>query len=50
MNSSSGTQKLEFTTQLFFDLALILTIMANAPHNTRGNPHTTNAADDIYIC
>lgn len=46
--SSSGTQTSEFTTQLFFDPALTLTIMANAPYNTRGNPDTTNSADNIY--
>jgi protocatechuate 3,4-dioxygenase beta subunit len=46
--SSSGTQTFEFTTQLFFDPALTLTIMAKAPYNTRGNPDTTNATDNIY--
>jgi protocatechuate 3,4-dioxygenase beta subunit len=46
--SSSGTQTFEFTTQLFFDRALTLTIMANASYNTRGNPDTTNSADNIY--
>ena len=46
--SSSGTQTFEFTTQLFFDPALTVTIMAKAPYNTRGNPDTTNATDNIY--
>ena len=46
--SSSGTQTFEFTTQLFFDPALTLTVMAKAPYNTRGNPDTTNATDNIY--
>jgi len=46
--SSSGAQTFEFTTQLFFDPALTLTIMAKAPYNTRGNPDTTNATDSIY--
>lgn len=46
--SSSGVQTFEFTTQLFFDPALTLTIMAKAPYNTRGNPDTTNATDSIY--
>jgi len=46
--SSSGTQTFEFTTQLFFDPALTLTIIGSAPYNTRGNPDTTNATDNIY--
>ena len=46
--SSSGGKTFEFTTQLFFDPALILTVMAKAPYNTRGNPDTTNATDNIY--
>ena len=46
--SSSGAATFEFTTQLFFDPALTLTIMANAPYNTRGNPDTTNSTDNIY--
>jgi protocatechuate 3,4-dioxygenase beta subunit len=47
-DSSSGGTTFEFTTQLFFDPALILTVMAKAPYNTRGNPDTTNATDNIY--
>jgi len=46
--SSSGGKTFEFTTQLFFDPALSLTVMAKAPYNTRGNPDTTNATDNIY--
>ena len=46
--SSSGGKTFEFTTQLFFDPALTLTVMAKAPYNTRGNPDTTNATDNIY--
>ncbi len=46
--SSSGTQTFEFTTQLFFDPALTLQVMANSPYNARGNPDTTNSADNIY--
>lgn len=46
--SSSGTQTFEFTTQLFFDPALTLTIMGKSPYNTRGNPDTTNTSDRIY--
>ncbi len=46
--SSSGGKTFEFTTQLFFDPALTLTVMAKAPYNTRGNPDTTNPTDNIY--
>lgn len=46
--SSSGSETFEFTTQLFFDPALTLQVMANAPYNTRGNPDTTNSTDNIY--
>jgi protocatechuate 3,4-dioxygenase beta subunit len=46
--SSSGTETFEFTTQLFFDPALTLTIVGTSPYNTRGNPDTTNSADNIY--
>ena len=46
--SSSGGKTFEFTTQLFFDPALTLTVMAKAPYNTRGNPDATNATDNIY--
>ena len=46
--SSSGGKTFEFTTQLFFDPALTLTVMAKAPYNTRENPDTTNATDNIY--
>jgi len=46
--STSGTETLEYTTQLFFDPALTLAVMAKAPYNTRGNPDTINSSDDIY--
>ena len=46
--SSSGTQTFEFTTQLFFDPALTLEIMAQSPYNTRGTPDTSNSEDNIY--
>ena len=46
--SSSGMATFEFTTQLFFDPALTLTIMGTRPYNTRGNPDTTNSSDNIY--
>jgi len=42
--SSSGTETFEFTTQLFFDPALTLTIMGTSPYNTRGNPDAGRAA------
>jgi len=46
--STSGTETLEYTTQLFFDPALTLAVMAKAPYSTRGNPDTINSSDDIY--
>jgi len=46
---SSGAVAFAFTTQLFFDQALINAISSTvAPYSSRGLPNTTNADDNIY--
>ena len=47
--TSSGAVAFEFTTQLFFDQALINAITTTvSPYSSRGMPDTTNAQDTIY--
>jgi protocatechuate 3,4-dioxygenase beta subunit len=47
--SSSGTVLSEFTTQLFFDQAVLEAITTTvSPYSSRGVPDTTNAEDSIY--
>ena len=47
--SSSGAVAFAFTTQLFFDQALIDAVTTTvAPYSARGKPDTTNAQDNIY--
>jgi protocatechuate 3,4-dioxygenase beta subunit len=38
----------EFTSQLFFDPAVVSTVLAQAPYNAKGQPDTSNARDGIY--
>jgi hypothetical protein len=44
----SSTSGYEFTSQLFFDDALIDTIHAQQPYAAKGSRNVRNAADSIY--
>jgi protocatechuate 3,4-dioxygenase beta subunit len=45
---ASATTTYEFTTQIYFDEAVIGEILADAPYAARGPADTTNAEDSIY--